>query len=312
MPSVIVLLAILALGLTGWLVARAKARVLYSGRGSMHSRPGHHALHMVLWVIIPALIGWALWAMISPALIQSAILADPAAANLPQEAMIRDSIISEAFQIANDPSAAAFNPLAAQMVEPIRAAQAKFAWIGAAIAALIAFAGGAFGYTRIKATFPARTRVERAVMIGLILASLVAILTTFGIIASLLFEAARFFMLVSPIDFLFGTHWAPDTMAPETADFSDSLGAVPLFWGTFFIGAVIAMIVAIPFGLMSAVYLTQYASPRLRRWMKPTLEMLAGVPTVVYGYFAALTVGPAIRQVAVALGMPYASSDWES
>ena len=85
-----------------------------------------------------------------------------------------------------------------------------------------------------------------------------------------------------------------------------NLGAVPLFWGTFFIGAVIAMLVAIPFGLMSAIYLTQYAAPAVRRWMKPILEILAGVP---YGYFAALTVAPAIRDLAVALGVTYASAE---
>ena len=88
-----------------------------------------------------------------------------------------------------------------------------------------------------------------------------------------------------------------------------SLGAVPLFWGTFFIGAVIAMLVAIPFGLMSAIYLTQYAHPRTRAWMKPCLEILAGVPTVVYGYFAALTVAPAVRQLGTALGIADASSE---
>ncbi len=309
MPSTIILIAILALGLTGWLVARAKAKALYSGRGSMHSRPGHHALHMALWVVIPALIGWALWAAISPGLISTAILSDPAAASLPKEAMDRDSIISEAFQLASDPGASAFNPLATQMVAPIRAAQAKFFWIGAALTLLIAFAGGAFGFTRINAAFPARTRVERAVLIGLILASLVAILTTFGIIASLVFEAGRFFNIVNPADFLFGTHWSPDTMAPETADFSGSLGAVPLFWGTFFIGAIIAMIVAIPFGLLSAIFLTQYASLNVRKWVKPLLEILAGIPTVVYGYFAALTVAPLVRDFAEKLGMENPSTE---
>jgi phosphate transport system permease protein len=146
-------------------------------------------------------------------------------------------------------------------------------------------------------------------MTVLLLASLVAILTTFGILASLLFETLRFFNMVSPLDFLFGTQWGPDPMiAPEAVDPS-RYGAVPLFWGTIYIGAIIAMIVAIPLGLMSAVYLTQYADPRLRTWIKPMLEILAGVPTVVYGYFAALTVAPAIRDVAVAAGISNASSE---
>ena len=144
---------------------------------------------------------------------------------------------------------------------------------------------------------------------GLLAASLVAILTTFGIIASLIFETVRFFNHVNAASFLFGTQWAPDTMAPETANFDGTLGAVPLFWGTFYIGAVIAMIVAIPFGLLSAVYLTQYASPATRRWVKPILEILAGIPTVVYGYFAALTVAPLVRDLASALGMENPSTE---
>lgn len=141
----------------------------------------------------------------------------------------------------------------------------------------------------------------------LLVASLIAILTTIGIVASLLMESARFFRIVPVTEFLFGTHWSPQVIDPR--DPGASLGAVPLFWGTFFIGAVIAMIVAIPFGLMSAIYLTQYARPATRRWMKPLLEILAGVPTVVYGYFAALTVAPAVRDLGVALGIRWASSE---
>ena len=118
-------------------------------------------------------------------------------------------------------------------------------------------------------------------MAALLAASLIAILTTIGIIGSLLFESLRFFRIVPPTDFLFGTHWSPQVI--DARDPGATLGAVPLFWGTFFIGAVIAMLVAIPFGLMSAIYLTQYASARARRWIKPMLEVLAGVPTVVYG-----------------------------
>ena len=115
----------------------------------------------------------------------------------------------------------------------------------------------------------------------LLLASLVAILTTIGIVASLVFETVRFFGMVSPIDFLFGTQWNPDPMSNPLNPQGDRYGAIPLFWGTIFIGAIIAMIVAIPLGLMSAIYLTQYADPRVRAWVKPALEVLAGVPTAV-------------------------------
>lgn len=145
-------------------------------------------------------------------------------------------------------------------------------------------------------------------MMALLLASLIAIVTTVGIVASLLFETARFFQTVSPLDFLFGMKWSPQSAALGFGS-KNAFGAVPLFWGTIFIGVIIAMIVAIPLGLMSAIYLTQYAKPVVRKWMKPTLEMLAGVPTVVYGYFAALTIAPALRDFAVSIGISGASSE---
>jgi phosphate transport system permease protein len=179
--------------------------------------------------------------------------------------------------------------------------------IGAAVALLLAFAGAAYSWTRIRPEFRARTRVERVVMGALLGASMIAILTTFGIVASLLYETGRFFSMISPAEFLFGLKWSPQTELIAGQD--NGFGAIPLFWGTIFIGAIIAMIVAIPLGLMSAVYLTQYAAATTRKWMKPTLEMLAGVPTVVYGYFAALTVAPMIRDLAVLLGMENPSSE---
>ena len=176
------------------------------------------------------------------------------------------------------------------------------------LALVLAFAGGAYAFTRVRPDFRARTRVERLVMATLLIASLIAIITTLGIVASLLWESFRFFSMVNPIDFLFGTKWSPQSAAMGYGN-EDAFGAVPLFWGTIFIGAIIAMIVAIPLGLMSAIYLTQYASPTVRKWMKPTLEMLAGVPTVVYGYFAALTIAPALRDFAVMIGIHGASSE---
>ena len=148
------------------------------------------------------------------------------------------------------------------------------------------------------------------VMVVLVAASLIAIFTTFGIVVSLMFESLRFFQKVSPFEFFFSLEWSPQTaIRADQVGSSGAFGAVPLFWGTIFIGAIIAMVVAIPLGLMCAIYLTQYAKPRLRAWMKPMLELLAGVPTVVYGYFAALTVAPALRDFAVWVGVPGASSE---
>lgn len=298
-PSVLLVL-IAGLGVIGWLVAKARAQRLNTRRDALHSLPGHHGWYLALWIILPALLGFAVWGSVSPGMIHSAVLADPAAARLPSFEFERNAIISEAFTLAEYPGTPVFNPEAEALVPAVVAAKSKFGAIGAAIILILAFAGGGFGYTRLTAQFPARTRVERAVLLSLLSASLLAILTTIGIIASLLFESGLFFSKVSPLEFLFGTHWSPA---------NGSFGAVPLYWGTLFIGAVIAMVVAIPLGLMSAIYLTQYAPADVRRWMKPMLEILAGIPTVVYGYFAALTVAPMVRDLAAAIGVANPSTE---
>lgn len=303
MTPAVTLLLLLALGAIAWWSARAKAQALFTGKGSLRALPSQHGSYVALWVVIPALAGWFIWNAVSPGMINAAILADPAASNLPAMDMERNAIISEAWAAAQNDEMGAFRPEAAALVDPVRAILARFNLIGAALVFVLAIAGGAFGYTRVKADFPARTKVERAVLALLLLASFVAILTTIGIIGSLIFETAIFFGTVSPIDFLFGTNWNPDPFAAVTPEIGEKLGAVPLFWGTLFIGAIIAMIVAIPFGLMSAIYLTQYASARFRKWAKPLLEILAGVPTVVYGYFAALTVAPLVRDFAGFIGI---------
>lgn len=300
MTPTALLVLIAGLGLIGWLIARAKAQGLNTGRGALHSLPNHHGWYLALWIMLPALAAVFLWGAASPGLIHSAVMADPATANLPAFDMERNAILSEAFTLADNPGAAAFNPESEKLVPAVVAAKTKFGMIGAALVILLAFAGGAFGWTRLTATFQARTNVERVVLLLLLAASLLAVLTTVGIIASLLFESGLFFSKVNPLEFIFGTHWSPA---------NGSFGAVPLFWGTIFIGAIIAMVVAIPLGLMSAIYLTQYAHANVRRWMKPMLEILAGIPTVVYGYFAALTVAPLVRDFAVMIGLDNPSTE---
>lgn len=273
----------------------------------MHSLPRYHAAYVALWAIIPAFAALLLWSAVSPQLINSAVMADPAANGLPVVAMERDAILAEAAALADGSIEAGFNPASDALVPAFKTAHAKFGTIGTALTLIVAFAGGAFAFTRIRTDFKARTKVERLTMAVLLLASLMAILTTVGIVASLIFETGKFFSQISPVDFLFGTHWNPTEYGG--ADQGENFGAIPLFWGTIFIGAIIAMIVAIPLGLMSAIYLTQYANGRFRSIVKPMLEILAGVPTVVYGYFAALTVAPMVRNLAVALGMANPSTE---
>ncbi|MCB2087299.1 MAG: phosphate ABC transporter permease subunit PstC [Sphingomonadaceae bacterium] len=309
-PAILLLLA-LGLGLAGWLAARARAWSFQraSGAGKLAALPNYHGWYVALWIVVPVLAFIILWSLIAPQLVAQHVLASPAAADLPAFGFQRDNILREARAVASGAAQAVFNPAAEALVEPYRDALSRYNMIGVVITLLIAFLAGAWSFLRLKPDFTARTRVEKAVMAILLFASLIAILTTLGIVVSLVFETIRFFGMVSPIDFLFGTHWGPDPMSnPDNPDGS-RYGAIPLFWGTIYIGAIIAMIVAIPLGLMSAIYLTQYASPRWRAWLKPALEILAGVPTVVYGYFAALTVAPAIRDFAVSIGITSASSE---
>jgi phosphate transport system permease protein len=163
-------------------------------------------------------------------------------------------------------------------------------------------AGGASSFaffTQIKPDFRARNIFERIVLVILLACSAIAVLTTVGIVFSVLFETARFFSQVSILDFFTGLVWAP------TAD-PASFGFIPLLAGTLLI-MTIAMAVAGPLGLLSAIYMSEYASPRARSFFKPVLELLTGIPTVVLGFFAALTVAPAIRYVGQSLGLSVAS-----
>lgn len=182
--------------------------------------------------------------------------------------------------------------------------------IWAAIAAATfgaAAIGLAWAQRHISAQFRARNAVEKAVMVLLIVCSLLSILTTIGIVLSLVFEALRFFATVSPLEFLFGLHWSPQmAIRADQVGQSGAFGAVPVFAGTLLI-TVIAMAVAVPIGLMAAIYLSDYASKKTRAWAKPLIEILAGIPTVVYGFFAALTVAPLVRAAGNAVGLEVAS-----
>ncbi len=309
-PAIPLLLA-LGLGLAGWLVARARAWTFKRSApdGRIAALPSYHAWYAALWIGVPLLLWFLLWNAISGQLVISHVLASPQADLLPDFGLRRDAMLIEARNVAQGTAARVLNDESYQLAEPFREAISRYNLIGLLVGVLIGLAGGAWAFLRLKPDFAARTKVERLVLIGLLVASLVAILTTLGIFVTLVFETVRFFGMVSPIDFLFGTQWNPDPMSNATNPDGDRYGAIPLFWGTLFIGAIIAMIVAIPLGMMSAIYLTQYAPPKLRSWVKPALEILAGVPTVVYGYFAALTIAPGIRDIAIAVGFSNPSSE---
>jgi phosphate transport system permease protein len=173
-----------------------------------------------------------------------------------------------------------------------------------AVSALsLALLGSWVSMKHVTAKFRARNVVEQVVTLFLIASSTIAIFTTIGIVLSLLFESLRFFAKVPVADFLFGLNWSPQTaMRAGQVGSSGSFGAVPLFTGTMLI-SIIAMIVAVPIGLLSAIYMAEYAHPKFRSIAKPLLEVLAGIPTVVYGFFAVMTVAPFLRDIGSSVGL---------
>src|SRR3954469_22749083 len=303
------LVAILIVALAaGWFGYVRAGRLRTANR--LHSLPFYHGAYAALWAAIPALLIIALWAPVQSRLVDQAVLSSAEGRALPQFDMQRESILSEAREIANGERETGFNPQSTTLAPRIRAEESRFALLGGVAAIMAALVAAGFALRRSAPQFRARTGVERWVMIMLFAASLIAILTTLGIFLSLMFESLRFFRLYPFQSFVFGLEWSPQTaIRADQAGSSGAFGAIPLLWGTFFIGAIIAMIVAVPLGLMCAIYLTQYAHPRVRTWLKPILEILAGVPTVVYGYFAALTVAPVVRDFGLAIGVTNASSE---
>jgi phosphate transport system permease protein len=304
------LAAILLVAALAGLFAFNRAKGLRRSGGRLNSLPVYHAIHAAIWAAAPALLFLMIWAPIQNSLVDQAVLASPAGQALPDFDMQRDAIIGEAREIALGQREAGFNPESTDLAPIYGAAMSRYALAGGLAAIVWSLAGAFFALRRQGVQFRARTAVERWVMGLLIGASLIAILTTLGIVLSLLFESLLFFSKVNVGEFLFGTTWSPQTaIRADQAGSSGAFGSVPLFWGTIFIGAIIAMIVAIPLGLMCAIFLTQYAHQKVRAWLKPILEILAGVPTVVYGYFAALTVAPMIRDFGIAIGISSASSE---
>ena len=175
---------------------------------------------------------------------------------------------------------------------------------------LISGTASIYALGKIQITFRARAAVEKIISTFLIVCSVVAILTTIGIVFSVIFESIRFFRLIPPLEFLTGLTWNPEFEGASRAGSGQggiaAYGSIPLFVGTFLI-SVVALTVAIPIGLLSAIYLSEYASKKTRGIIKPLLEILAGIPTVVYGFFAALTVAPLFKGMGASVGLSVAS-----
>ena len=304
--------ALLALALFSgatYFAARRKALAGVQGRTvGLHSLPGYYGGFVAIWVAVPAALVLLLAAGFGGRLEAGLLRSNQPSAIQAMDAQQRDVFFNDAVSLSQgrQPSETVYAGGEKQALDAAVArakrlkGQIVYGALGAAIA--LAFAGAAYAYPKIRPDFRARNRVEAWIAVLFILCSVTAVLTTIGIVGSLVWESWRFFQSVSPIDFLFGLDWNPQiAMRADQYASSGAFGAVPLFVGTFLI-MFIAMLVAAPVGLFSAIYLSEYASPMARAVVKPLLEILAGVPTVVYGFFAALTVGPLFREFFNAIG----------
>ena len=296
---------LLALTLVSYIIGRQRAIGIAGGRlHDLHSRPTYHGAYVALWVGFPAFLLVLLWLIFQGPAVEALLVS-----GLPPEATIGKTPSQVNLLVSEIRSVAQGNIFSEPDANVVEAAdrynrwQAIAGWAMFASALAMALAAFALTRNRIEIQFRARHGVERFINYIMIACSLIAILTTLGIIISLLVEALRFFDRVSPIEFFFGLNWEPqipireDQVAAEGA-----FGAIPVFTGTLLIAG-IAMAVATPIGLLSAVYLNEYAHPRFRAAVKPILEILAGIPTVVFGFFAVLTVAPALRSFGEFLGL---------
>ena len=311
MTPAALLVVLIGLSLVAYLLGKSRALAVVGGsRGirNLHSLPSYYGALTALWCAVPALVVLGIWVAFQDSIITSLVTS-----HLPPE--VQHLSKSELGLVLNDVRNVVAGNTAVDVARPeVRAAAEEYAELRKlarlAVTAL-AIAAGIIGMvivrSKISAPFRARNAVEKMIEWALIGSSLIAVLTTVGIIASVAFEAMRFFGKVPWYEFLFGLQWSPQTaIRADQIGSSGTFGAVPLFWGTLMISG-IAMLVAVPIGLFSAVFLAEYAHRRFRAWTKPFLEVLAGVPTVVYGFFAALTVGPALREWGEAIGLNVAS-----
>ncbi len=344
MSILTIMLAILAFAVVAFIAGLARARSA-QGDGSVkfHSRLGYYGWYAAIWTGLPALIICALWAAGEPMVLTKLVAADlpqsvreqtdaqrslvlgqihSVAEGLPKldkesyatvmKSRYGFATIDDAQRVLRDKGVALGSAPAPYVVT---AAVGLVEWKGtsrlllAGVAGLIALAGFAYSMSRVRPRLKARNAVER-VMLGMLMAgSTVAILTTLGIVSSVLFETLHFFHMVPPAEFFFGTVWDPRFSAAGGGGGGSEgqFGLLPLLWGSLFISFV-ALLVAVPIGLFAAIYMAEYASKTVRDWAKPVLEILAGIPTIVYGFFALITFGPFLRDTGAAIGLDIAAT----
>lgn len=305
MPVTLLVAVLLALSVIGYYMGRNRSVASADGRmRNLHSVPGYYGFYTAIWAGVPGIVLILVWISISPTVIDTLVLDAVPTSVLGESETERRLLLVDIRNLATG------NIVSREADQALINAAAHYNqlhalsdWTLFAIGAAIASLGLVVAYRRIAPLFQARNRVEKVISVFLIICSTIAIFTTLGIVLSLLFESTRFFTRISPTEFLFGLHWSPQTaIRADQVGSSGAFGAVPLFVGTLLI-SFIAMCVAVPVGLMSAIYLADYAPKRVRAAVKPILEILAGIPTVVYGFFAILTVAPVIRDIGNGIGL---------
>jgi len=298
-------LIIMLLAVSSFFYGRRRAVVAADHSGArLHSVPSYYGFYVAIWCGIPAIILILGWLALDDIIIRGLVLA-----GLPDSMVDGRSPAEIDLLMATIRNAAAGIMFGEPPPEVMAAAdhlqrlQALSRMAMTVVILSLAIGGITYARSRISPAFRARIKVEGAMQIFLIICSVIAILTTIGIVASLLFESMRFFARVPVTEFLFGMTWSPQTAIREDqVGSSGAFGAVPVFAGTLLISAV-ALVIAVPIGLLTAVYLAEYADGRVRAVIKPIIEVLAGIPTVVYGFFAVLTVAPAMRAWGADIGL---------
>lgn len=327
MPVLWLLGLVLAIALVGFFVGRAKALQSAGGESrALHSLPVYYGMNIAITVLVPALTLLVIWLIAQPLIINARV-----AANFPPEAVPQGStlglVMSDVQRVASGLDVAVREgAMTSEYSRDIRTeftdVRDRLAQVGVALGsdvgsavlraaqkyraatgvgnilmtlAVLAVAGAGFAYAfrKTNAAFRARNVVETTTLGILMFAASVAILTTLGIVLSLIFNTIEFFQLYPASEFFFSLEWAPSFSGRGGAS---SLGILPLLWGTLYI-SIVALLVAVPIGLFAAIYLSEYASNAVRSFAKPLLEVLAGIPTIVYGLFALLTVGPLLLNV---------------
>ncbi len=300
---------VFALALGFLILGRARARTVAGvSLATLHSRPNYHGLYSFLWVLLA---GWGVLAVLAAlgGSYVNATLMTQIGSALPDSLRIeRQLILSDAIAIAEGGVTSKTGELRTAIAAEYAGLEGFRVWATVVLTLGIALLAGAMTWRQISRDWRARNRSERIIRWTLLACAVIAVLTTIGIVLSLIFETLNFFNNIGwRVDqYLFGTRWSPLSGVQAGQLDPAKVGAVPLFAGTFMI-TIIAMLVAVPIGLFAAIYLSDFASPRVRAWAKPMLEILAGVPTVVYGFFAAITVAPFIRGTGESIGLSVAS-----